>query len=245
MTWWRLRRARATPWTPYMIPLGLKYSEFDFERTPQITVATGISSFVDPVTTAAFVQGTAASQPLLDPTGFNGRPCGVFDGTDDFLRNATALATLGWPASGAFEVWALLDINDVSGTYFAYPNTGTGGLTLQHAVLSGIRTVRALVGTGSAIVTVLGPETSAVGKHIIRFVSDGAASRIEMDGVSGTPVAAVPSFSGGPRNTIGGTAASTPGGYFSGKMNFLGMYRPLPADYATNLYANLNTRRGV
>lgn len=243
----RFREPRSVIWNPEQIPRSLSYSVFDFERTPQIsTSGSAITAFADPIKSASFSQGTGSAQPTLDATGFNGRPCATFDGGDS-LRNTTALATLGWPTSGAFEVLALVDAAAVigNGTYFAYPVAGNGGLSLA-ARLDGDGTtfrIRAAVGTGSATVNV-DNSTLQPGKHLIRFVSDGTNCRLDVDGVVGTPVAAAASFSGGPRNTIGGSAAASAGSLFTGNVNFIGFYKALPSAYADKLTAYLLTRKG-
>lgn len=244
----RLLAGKRDLFSPYHIPRALKYSEWDFERTPQITTSgSAITAFVDPITGASFSQGTGSAQPTLAATGFNGRQCATFDGGDS-LRNTTALATLGWPTSGAFEIWALIEpvlVTGVFGTTFAYPNAGNGGIALQTRLdVDGVTTrARAGVGTGSSTATVdfIG---FAVGRLLLRLVSDGTNCRLDANGVTGTTTAAAASFSGGPRNTIGGTAAVTAASLLTGKINFLALYRPLPTFYADKLTACLMARRG-
>lgn len=245
----RWREPRSVVWNPEQIPRSLKYSVWDFERTPQITVdgSNGISPFVDPVTGASFSQATAGSRPILDATGFNGRPCGTFDGTADNLRNTTALATLGWPTSGAFEVWSLIHLLDLSvtTTWFAYPVSGNAGLVLQAVpAVANVRpdSIRATIGLGASTVSI--DAATAVGRHLVRFVSDGTNCRLDVNGATGTTTAAAASFTGGPRNTIGGSAAASAANFFNGKINFLALYKPLPSDYAAKLTAHLNIRKG-
>lgn len=240
----RYREPRSVVWNPEQIPRSLKYSEWDYERASQITtVGSNISAFVDPITGASWTQGTSGSRPAYSATGFNGRPCASFDGSDDFLRNTTALATLGWPTSGAFEIWILANLVEVqNGTYFAYPVTTNAGIAMQIGLSAGQLRVRAGVGQGASVANV--DRFPDYGRRLIRFVSDGATGRLDIDGITGTPVAAVPSFSGGPRNTIGASAGTTPNNYLLGSINFQALYKPLPSSYADKLTAHLLWRKG-
>lgn len=244
--------AQSEPFTPYTIPIGLKYFECDFERSPQITFdGSNITTFTGPYNThPQFTQATADNKPLWQPLTFNNRPCATFDGTDS-LRNTTAVATLGFPTGGAFEIWALVENtgpqlgSGVTATIFQYPtNAVNTGVQLSISGGSGA-TMKAFfrVGQGASSVSVVNDVSLLTGRHIIRAVSDGATIRVDVDGIAGTPSACVASgWTGGPRHTIGGNSAATAGSLFTGNMNFLGFYRPLPSFYARGLYEALNRR---
>jgi hypothetical protein len=176
----------------------------------------------------------------------------VFDGTDN-LRDMTALATLGWPTGGAFEVWALVEWTGGQlgggslGYVFTFPvNASTTSFLLGFV---GVGTPlrmsgRLSVGNGSAGITAVDTANILTGRHILRAVSTGTTIRLDVDGVTGAPVACVAAFSGTPRNTIGASPAATANNFFTGKLNFLGFYRPLPESYAAGLYEALVRRRG-
>jgi hypothetical protein len=246
----RRRFGHTVSFTPYSIPRALKYAEFDFERSPAITLASGdIQTFTDPISGGAFTQGTAGSRPNLEATGFNGRPCALF--TSDSLRNTTAVATLGWPSSGAFEIWwcgqflgAAADAIDIM---FAYPsNLSTQGVSLgTTAGASFGRRGRFSVSNGTTAPIVFTPDFPVNDRVVLRAVADGANVWIEANGVAGVSAACVPAFTGGPRNTLGGTAASTAASLQNGRTNFLAFYKPLPTQFAAGLYQHLSERRGA
>lgn len=242
------------PFVPTDIPRSLAYAVWDFEQTGRITPIGGnISAFSDPITAASFSQGTAGSRPTLNATGFNGRQCAVFDGVDDSLRNTTAVATLGWPTGGAFELWALVEwtaaaLSTGQGVIFQYPTNAvnTGAQIAANFVGTNLMRYQFRVGTGASSVQIIDATVDATtGRHLVRGISDGTNIRFDVDGVVGAPVACVASgFTGGPRATIGGNSAGTAGSLWSGNINFLGFYKTLPTAYAAGLYRNLNIRKG-
>lgn len=239
--------------TPDKIPDALYFARFDFEESAQITTAgASITSFADPISAGAWAQATGAAQPQLDATGFNGRQCGTFDGGDS-LRNTDAVATLGWPTGGTFEVWALVQYTGLLGAaldnavIFQYP-TDTTNTSFSLSVINSLGTTRRYrvrVGTGASSVAINDTTVDLMDgePHIARFVSTGTTIRLDVDGIVGTPVACVAALSGGPVHTIGGDSAGTSANLLVGDINFLGLYPALPDGLANALYNALDIRR--
>jgi len=249
MSVFRLRRARAAAWSPAMIPRSLMYGWLDAEKAETITQAGGaVSSWVDTVTGTAFVQATEASKPGYSATGFDGRRPGLtFDGTADHV--AYTAGAIAWPNSGAFEIWALVDQQEVESSnatrqIVGWPNVGAGGLTLgrPNGVGAGGNKLRAIVGDGAATVNADGGSAFS-GLCVARLRCDGSTATAYVNGTAGSTASVVPSFSGATRYRIGSAQGSSPSQYWKGSINCLLVTALLDDRWAIPLLAHLNARR--
>lgn len=179
--------------------------------TGGMTIATGISSWMDIVAGYAATQATGSAQPVFSPAGFNGGPCVSFDGTDDILRttDATLMAALPSGASPG-ELWFLgqqdaLVADTNAKVAFSYGNsTGSGTRALQRAVVTGANR-----GSGFAEVAKTDAVTDYSTRHVSRLAVGATAFDLYIDGGAALNQAQVPATVN-TRLSLGNNGASTP-----------------------------------
>lgn len=74
---------------------------------------TAVTAWVDKKSGYSAAQGTGASQPTYSATGFNGAPCVISDGTDDYLEIATSPFPIN---ADPVEIWAVAQTTDTIST---------------------------------------------------------------------------------------------------------------------------------
>lgn len=155
----------------------------------------------------------------------------LFNGTSHFMN----LESQPFP-SGAnpCEMWAVvrqdaLAADATNRTILAY-GTGlsTGGRNLRRVVSGGVN--RLQVATGDGVGTSTAAETTVdfSGAHVVVARVTATASHVEIDGTAGTPTSVVPS-TGTLRVRLGGTTATTPVAFWSGKIGPVMITGPLSA----------------
>lgn len=122
------RRRRGTTWLPSALTGVVAWWRADLG----VTVATGVSSWVDQIGGVAATNATGAQQPALTAVSSVGsQPAVTFDGTDDSLANAAT--SLGIAAGSAYSVLCvgrMLAVPNVSrGPIFALRSTGIRAVT--------------------------------------------------------------------------------------------------------------------
>lgn len=221
------------------------FDEWDAEQAASLTlVGSVVSAWRTTRNAYSAEQATSSSRPAWSATGFNGRPGLSFDGVDDHMT----LTGVGNFPTGATpcEIWALVDqtalVADTTvRNVFSYGDTGgSPSRRMQRRVGSGVN-------RASGQVTNLVASNTLVdlsGRHVVRVRIGATAIQTDVDGVAGASVAAVPA-TGTTRARIGASEATTPGNFFAGVINYIGVFAPLTTSEAAQMTAFLKARGGI
>ena len=158
-----------------------------------ITIATGVSSWLDGVGGYAAIQGAGSQQPVFSATSFDGRPGVTSDGIDDCLTctDAALLATL--PAGAvAGQMWSLIQNNDqISASFLDHLSIGGGSANdIRSLGRTSVNTCRFVVGTGAGNTQDSGVTFS--GYKVLMGDTTGTNIMLNVDGASQSGGAAVP-----------------------------------------------------
>lgn len=201
-------------WSPYYLGSSL-LADWDASRTDLLTLSgSNVLSWVDVRNGLVQSQATSTLQPLFDPTGINGNPAIVFDGTDDIMRGnpANVPAVLPQGSIGA-EIWMLLSqtspgSNGTGRDLFGYGSASpSGARRLQRVSIGGINRVRALIGDGTSSQFISDSTIDFTGLFVLRLRVSATFSTLYVNGSSvgtwsGTPVTAATGYGFG--GTTGG-----------------------------------------
>jgi len=191
-----------------------------------------------------YVPGIASTRPAYSATGFNGRPCLVADGVDDYLF----ASEVPWPAgASASEIWACVS-QDVLGSaagssqIVGYGSTATINTTraISRISSSSVNRARAVVGIGASAPQAIDSSTDFSGFHVIRGVFGASSTSISIDGGPPTSVSAVPATDTSRTALL--AAMGLINGFFTGKFSVGLVTNPLSADKAEALLALLQQR---
>lgn len=210
-----------------VLPVGLPWSlaaevggklsfDLDVEVGGSITQSGGlVSSWVDGIGSAAFVQATGANKPTYSATGFRGlRPAISFDGLTQHLVCSPTPPGLPVGASYA-EVWMLLDCKRLAAdtaieVQFGWgTNVTTSTRHLRRLVLSGVSRARSMVSDGATGINATNSAVVYEGPRIARWVVSPTATRVDVNGTAGTSANVVPSMTAG-KAVIGASPATVP-----------------------------------
>lgn len=233
------------PWTPAV--LGPKIAVWlDAEDASSLLLSGNlVTTWTSKIAPGQVSVTNSSFKPTLNPTGLNGRPTVVFDGTDDYLTSTSAFP-LAEALGQAREVWALADQQAPDADLVQRDVMRYGGLTTNRMIVgrssAGINRLRASAANGTADVASTNTAGVLSGVHILRAVTDGAQISAQMDGgvVSSSPVATA--LGGGVFNV--GARAST-ANFWLGSINSLLVTAPLNNDEVASLLTYLKTRGGI
>jgi len=236
----------AMGWLPSALGSSL-LALWDAERTDLITEGATLS-VKDTVAAYDAVQATAASQPAYSATSFNGRPGFTHDGTADELTcTASGLLTqLGGAAS--YEMWGVVDQTALVAdtTTRTFLSVGAANATTRRAgraVVSAVNRANAATGDGVSATTVNNTSVDFSGRHVVRVKFTATGTTTEIDGVTMTESAVVPSTTA-TRVRIGAAANTSASLFWQGVWNAVAFTGPLSAAQAAQMLAWANVRRG-
>jgi hypothetical protein len=230
-------------WTPADLGVAL-LGQIDAEDFASLTITTGlVDAWADTVAAVSFTS-TLTARPAYSATSFNGRPGVTFDGTNDAL----SFAGVPYPAAAnPCEIWVACSQDAVatSRTVFGYGNVPNTSRLIGCRLPLGNPpwTPNLNTGTGAAAPNTDGPPTFS-GIHILRAEFGATQSRLSMDGVAGTPTAAVPATVT-TKSTIGGRPQAAVVAFFQGVINCILITSPLTNVQAASLRAYLARRGGI
>lgn len=193
---------------------------------------------------AVYSPGGASTRPAYSATAFNGRPCIITDGVDDYLAASEVLGPTGGSPS---EIWACVS-QDVLGAVSSSPQViGYGSTTTVNTSrtigrinVSSVNRARAVVGTGASASQAVDAATDFSGFHVIRGVFGASATSVYINGGTPTNVSAVPSTTNARTALFAAMGLTT--GFFTGKFSVGLITLPLTSDKATALLALLQKR---
>lgn len=204
----------------------------------------------------------SGSGPQYSAAGFNGRPVVTGNGTSQYLHVgvvATPGALNGLPATSTpCEIWAFVNQPDADtvtnvrfiGGWGAELTNDQRARSIYKERVSTIASLRVAVGTGTAAqYPVRTPAANGfVGRHVVHAIIEATQGTSEIDGVAGTPVAAVPNTTLGrfrlfanPANS-GGNAVQHFGNF---GINAFYVMPILTADRRTSMRRYGNVRAGL
>lgn len=164
----------------YLTALGNLVAAWDFARdvTP---VLGGVDSILDQSgrgnTLTAPAAGNRPGYNVAD-ADFNNQPCGVGDGTDDYLRNTAISMGAAW-SPGSLLIVAKMVTNTSNEAWLSLS-------TATQIRESTTNRVNCLTGTGSFTTTT----TFNARAHVVGFSANGSSFQTYVDGVAeGSPVA--------------------------------------------------------
>lgn len=236
-------------WTPASLGASL-YAWWDAQRTDLITASGGlVSSWRDSVAAYDATQAVGSARPTLGATSFNGTQGITTDGTDDELTctSSALLAQLGGATS--YELWGVVDQTALvaDATQRITLSVGNANATTRRTgrlVSGGVNRAIASTGNGSAVTTVTNTSVDFSGRHVLRAISTATETSIEVDGVTMTPSAVVPSTTA-TRVRLGAGANIAAGTFWQGVFSSLLFTAPLTASQATLMFAWGATRTGT
>lgn len=140
-----------------------------------------------------FAQGTAANQPTYSATGLNSKPTIDFDGTDDFLKNAT------FEPAGALTCFLVFNRDVIQGTFVNANRTNgifelSGGFDASYRNIGFTATGTVnpsagfdIAGGGTSQNTILGIQYDGSGSSATDFIArlDGTGQSIVSSGAYG------------------------------------------------------------
>lgn len=212
----QIARNATRPWTP--ADLGAKLlAWWDAEDADSLTLSGAqISGWRDKVTDTVLAQPVGGSHPVLQATGFNGRPAAYFDGIDDFVEIGSVFLPSG---ANTCEVCVLCDtptaISDAAAdrTGFSYGNVNSVSRRLLHRVVSGgISSFRPTTGfVGPSVEGFEGPQLA-----VVRVTGTDTFAKIAPGDESSFAV--VPNTATD-RTRIGSNSTTIPNRYWLGPIN--------------------------
>lgn len=233
-------------WTPLALGSSL-FAWWDAERADLVTQSgSAVSSWRDIVGGNDAVQATGAAQPAYGAGSFGGRPGITFDGSDDRLRVAVVPAAI---PTGTAAVWlwglASQDVDGADGFIRDLVGYGDAAATANTRRVSRIRNSnlnrsQALAGDGAVGCVSQELTVDLSGRHVLLGKIGSTATVIVVDGMSGTPVAAVPATNAS-NFTIGG--APNGGQFWRGAINSILVTAPLSAADEARVLTFLSLRR--
>jgi hypothetical protein len=240
---------RVLPWAPSTLGASL-LGWIDAEQPATITqAATLVSAWTDSISpgSRSFAQATGTLKPVYNAAGLNSRPSIVYDGIDD----ETTLASVPYPTSGAFEIWALVKQDALAAdatvrTIIAWGN-GTGATTLsfRRNVVTGVNRAQAAVGNGTVTTTITNNVVDFSGVCVVRLLLDGVNGQIEVNGTAGTPAAIAPASLSTTRTRIGASASTSANVFFQGGINNIAITTALSVNDAALMLAYQKARGGL
>lgn len=240
----RLLMATGAVFSPLTLGAGL-YAAWDPETSGSLDLVGGaVRTWTDYANGAAPTQGLGASRPAYGLSGFNGRPVITPDGVDDQLTLSVMPSSIPRGAT-PFEVWVIWNQTKlVADTNPRIAISWGGGVSNYHcgvarAVVAGVNRAQVYVGTGAAQPAAYS-SVDFSGRRVLRAVVDGTNIRIDVGGIAGTPVAAVPNIG----NTTLRLFAHSVNPSVFGAGDFSGIFitRLLSAAEALNMYSYCNRR---
>lgn len=186
-------------WSPASI-LGGPYAAFDPYQANSLQLSGGaVATWSSLVNGLAPAQALGASRPVFGFSPFNSQQIVTPDGVDDQLTHTGIPA--GFPTGATpFEIWVIWNQTKLvadTGDRCAIAWGGGGNnfhCGVYRGVVSGVNRARLFVGTGTATALAHNTVVDFSGRHVVRAVVDGTSIRVDVDGVAGTPVAAVPNI---------------------------------------------------
>lgn len=240
------RRVAIMQWSPRRLGSGL-YAAWDPEERASLTLSGGaVSTWVDYVNGVAPTQALGASRPAYGTSGFNSRPIITPDGVDDQLTLTGVPSSIPTGAS-SFEVWCVwnqtaLVADTTTRCAITWGGIGAGDVfALQRRVISGANRAGLYVGNGTTGIQPVNLSVDLSGRRIVRGIVDGVATRVDVDGVAGSALAAVPAIST-TRLRIFANALNAPGAFGAGDFSGIFITRLLSAGEVVNMYAYCNKR---
>lgn len=242
-----LRTILFSGWTPARLGPSL-LGMWDADRTDLITQSGGlVSSWTDVVAGFALAQAVSGSKPAYSATGFNGRAAVIGDGSDDELTITPAPASFPL-LDGPGEMWALVDqtaapigttTSGIAGYGASAGNSRRLNRTSNGSVNRGVVTT----GTGSTLTAGI-PAVEFIGRHIIRGIFGATEVTDVVDGIAGTPTAAV-AITVNSRLRAFALNNSAASGFLQGGINLLAFTAPLTVAQAAAFTNYLKTRGGI
>jgi hypothetical protein len=219
---------------------------WDAERTDLITIATGVSAWVDSKSALSVTQATGASQPVWSATSFGGGASLAFDGVAQTL----ALTLAGqFPAAGEpGELWCVCS-NTADSADAGLRNAvtyGSGSGATNRSIIRAIATnvrVRGVVGDGTVVANATASATTNfVSRHVIRLRVGLTVATLFIDGRPATSIVVTPNTTA-TRIRIGSTPATTPLLFWQGNINLVAVTRLLSAPEVARMWAACLPRR--
>lgn len=191
-----------------------------------------------------YVPGVASTRPAFSATEFNGGPCLVADGVDDYLAAAEVLGPTGAAPS---EIWVCVSQDALSSNTTPYQIIGYGSSVtvntsrgIWRSSISSVNRVRAVVGIGAASGSATDASTDFSGFHVVRALFGSTSTSISIDGGPPTSLAAVPSTVAERTSLFSAMANSS--AFFVGKFSAGLVTNPLSTGKASALLALLQQR---
>jgi hypothetical protein len=206
-----LSRVGGGAWTPASLGANL-LGWIDAEQSGTVTQnATLVSAWADSVSpgSRSFAQATGTLKPVYNATGLNSRPSIIYDGIDD----ETTLASVPYPTSGAFEIWALVKQDalaadaTVRNDHRLGQRLGATTLNFRRNVVSGVNRAQAAVGNGTSDVTFTNTAVDFSGVCVVRMILDGVNGQWTSTAL---PVRPPPSLPASPPHALASAPAPRP-----------------------------------
>lgn len=165
----------------------------------------------------AVTQGTDGAKPVYSATSFGGDPGLTFDGIDDVLLNTNH----PYPTA-SFEVWQVLSQGtlpaDTTQKYSFGMGAGSGtGATISRVVAGGNNRIRGTVGNGTSAFNSTNSSVDFSSRHIARMIVSSTGVKMEIDGVTVTEAAVIPSLNNA-RFRFGAFINTLPGNFYQGQI---------------------------
>lgn len=241
----RVWPSKPPPWTPPALGVSL-FAWWDAERSDKITQSGSLSSaWADIIGPANLMQGTTSRRPVVQMTGFNGRPCLYYDGVDDVQTTNANPGNLPLGTGVAFEVWGLAENPKVQGVgpggaFFSFGNGNNDGFSVGMQTSGSNSQAYARIGSGASSTTVVQTATQFVGRRVIRVSVGATSSFIEVDGVAGSASSFVPSMAWQNMQIGANYSWATP---MECRVNSILITAPLEAEKAAALRNFLSARK--
>jgi hypothetical protein len=229
----------SSTWSPRDLGSKLKAWWAPLEGSNYTLNGSAVASWTDEVGGYVLSQSTAANQPAYSATGYGGRACAVFDGSNDYL--ALAPVPAGIPTGAAYsEAWisgsqsAL--VADTSTRFLLSIGGSSTATRLQvvRLVSGGVNQLRAVSAN-----TYLSDNTADLsGAHVMRGVF-ASTVRADVDGAAGPASGAATHATGTTRLALG-IAASLAGATWQGAVRQVVITDTLTAGEAALLLGYLN-----
>jgi len=235
-------------WTPLSLGAKLVFW-FDAETTSSMTLTGSlVDQWRDRKSDFPVAQATSGFKPVLNPTGINGRPAVVFDGSDDYLQAIAGSTSASAIPQGAntSEVWQLANDTAV-GSAVLRMMLSTGSTSSQrratgrNSALPNPVSLRVPQGAGT---TPVNGTTSLNGVHAVRTIFASAGSRVFVDQLTtAEATTAVALNSTDTLLTVGSLTSSS--SFWQGPVNSVIVTTSLTADEADEMMNFLKTRGGL
>lgn len=238
---------RPGAWSPLNLGSKLRYW-LDAEATNTVTTSGSlVTSWIDRKGGVfAATQGTSGFRPTYSPTGLNGRPAIVFDGTDDYLQSSSIPSAIP-SGTDTVEAWLL-----ASDTGLAV-NTLKKAFALSSATSSRRSIARRntaphyvgmQIGTGASADLVYSTTAVSDGIHLYRAVFENNNQRLYQDDMATPVVSRSVTMNVSSNRLVVGAEAST-AGFWQGPINTLLFTTPLTNDEVTKMAEYLKARGGI